>query len=296
MITTFLKRLLRFVISRPVQKRLGYRGSAKLLIIHADDMGMSDSENAGSLEAMDKGVVNSGSVMIPCRKFQIIADWVKTHTEADIGIHLTITSEWSSYKWGPVLPVNEIPSIVDGDGYFPASKKYISEMAVAEEVEKEYRAQITLAADSGLKPTHIDSHMYSAFATDEIINKYISLGNEFKVPVLLTYDLPFRILKSKNAIFADHLYCAKSEDYADGLADYYRKVLRSIKPGLNCLLVHPAYNDKEMQDITLDRQEFGGAWRQIDLDFFTSEECRSLIKENNIQLITWREIRDKLVL
>jgi len=175
------------------------------------------------------------------------------------------------------------------------TKVQIIKNAVADDVEKEFRAQIFKAIEAGIDLTHIDTHMYTAFSNNEILLKYISLGKEFKLPVLITYKLPISTWFSKNVIVVDQLYCAQPEDYIQGLNDYYCEVLRSIKPGLNSILVHTAFNNKEMQDITGDQPDFGSAWRQADYDFFTSDQCRQLIQDNDIQLITWREIRDKLI-
>jgi len=290
-----LKRILYHIFSGNIQKRLGYPRNAKLLIIHADDLGLSESENAASIEAMGKGMVNSGSVMIPCKKFLEIADYSKTFPEADIGIHLTLTSEWASYKWEPVLPISEVPSIVDLKGLFLESNEQVNKNAIIDEVEKEYRAQIKLALSSGISLTHIDNHMFTAFSNNRILNIYKSLGKEFMLPVLLTQELPVGTLIEKNAIIVDRLYYAQPEDFNKGLFNFYREALKSMKPGLNCILVHIAFDNEEMQKITLDQISYGSIWRQTDFDFFSSEECHQLIKENNIQLITWREIRDKLI-
>jgi predicted glycoside hydrolase/deacetylase ChbG (UPF0249 family) len=294
-IVNTLKLILRTISSGSIQERLGYSKDEKLLIIHADDLGISRSENAATFESMEKGMVNSGSIMVPCPAFNELSDYSKTHPNADIGIHLTLTSEWSSYKWGPVLPSAEVPGITDSRGFFYEGKDSLYKINVANEVEKEFRAQIKMAIKSGIELTHIDSHMYVAFTTGEIIKKYISIGKEYKLPVLLTYDLPISSWFQKNTIVVDQLYCAKPEDYVKGLKSYYEEAIKTIKPGLNCILVHVAFNNKEMQDITLDQQNFGSAWRQADFDFFTSVDCRQLVENHNIKLITWREIRDKLV-
>lgn len=290
-----LRKINSLISSGSIQRRLGYSKNAKLLIIHADDLGMSVSENTASIEAMGKGIVNSGSIMVPCPNFREIADYSKTHPEADLGIHLTLTSEWSSYKWKPVLPPNEVASIIDLNGSLLESQAQILKNAIPDEVGKEFRVQIFQAIEVGIDLTHIDTHMYTAFSNDEILKIYISLGKEFKLPVLLTYELPISTWFLKNAIVVDHLYCAKPEDYIQGLSNYYCEVMRSIKQGLNIILVHVAFNNKEMQYITGDQPNFGSAWRQADYDFFTSDQCIQLIQDNNIQLITWREIRDKLV-
>lgn len=294
-IVRVLKRIIRYVGSQNIQKRLGYPDNSRLLIIHADDLGLSGSENEATFFAMEKGMVNSGSVMVPCPEFIGVADYAKKNTNADIGIHLTLTSEWPSYRLSPVLSTSKVGSIIDMKGEFFENVRMVSENGLPDEIENEFRAQIKKALEAGIRLTHIDSHMYVAFANKEILKRYILLGNEFKLPVLLTYDLPVNTWFFKNRVVVDRLFCASPDNWNEGLGNYYRYVLKSLKPGLNVILVHTAYDNKEMQDITNNQLEFGSAWRQDDFDFFTSEECHKLINDNNIQLITWREIRDKLL-
>lgn len=295
----YTKKLLYFisstVFSNSIQTRLGYSKNTKLLIIHADDMGLSGSANAATIESMIKGMVNSGSIMVPCPKFQEIANFARSHQEADLGIHLTLTSEWPLYKWPTILPADEVSSITDRDGFMLESTKELLKSAEVAEVEKELRAQLKVATESGIDLTHIDSHMFAAFSSQEILNIYIALGKEFRLPVLLTKDIYFRNHNIPNEILVDHLYCAEPEKYTIGLKNYYGQILKSLKPGLNCILIHPAFNDAEMQNITNHIINYGASWRQDDFDFFTSNDCRLILRNNNIQLITWREIRNKLV-
>ena len=276
-------------------KRLGYPGRTKLLIIHADDLGLSSSENRASIEAFKHGMVNSGSIMAPCPKFKEIADFSRSFPEADLGIHLTLTSEWISYKWGPILSPDEVASLVDSNGYFFENKISLVKNFNMKDIEKELRAQINLVIESGIKLTHIDTHMLTAFFNPSIQKIYIALGKEYKLPALLNKDISIINFDIQKEIFVNRLYSAQPEHYRNGLDNFYRKVLKSLKPGLNCILVHVAYDNKEMQEITQNQINHGSDWRQKDFDFFTSSECKDLINNRNIQMITWREIRDKLI-
>ena len=296
-INSFNRRFLKILISSSSShliKRLGYPEGTKLLIIHADDLGLSSSENLASIEAITHGMVNSGSIMAPCSKYQEIADFSRSFPEVDIGIHLTLTSEWDSYKWGPVLAPNEVISLVDSNGYFFEKKKDLVKNFNSRDIEKELRAQIDLLIESGIDLTHIDSHMLIAFS-DPIIQKiYIALGKEYKLPILLNKEISILNLDLRKEIFVNRLYSAQPEHYRKGLDNFYRNLLNSLKPGLNCILVHVAFNNEEMQKITQNHNNHGSHWRQKDFDFFTSKECKDLINARNIQMITWREIRDKL--
>jgi len=282
------------VTTTSIQKRLGYPENTRLLIIHADDLGLSSSENEATFEAFEKGMVNSGSVMIPCNYVKQVAEYGKAHPLADIGIHLTLTNEWDTYKWGPVTSPDEVKSLVNSNGYFRPDKTGMVKAARSTDIEKELRAQIDSALRAGIDVTHLDSHMFVLFS-GKVLRVCYRLAKEYKLPLLLTNDLPVRYTLPRNAIVVDNLYYARAKDYKAGIANYYRQSLRSMKPGLNCIIVHLAYDNDEMKNLTGSQTIYGSGWRQTDFDFFTSDECRRLIDDNNIKLVTWREIRDKLL-
>ncbi|MEJ0030524.1 MAG: polysaccharide deacetylase family protein [Bacteroidota bacterium] len=151
-----------FAQQKTIQERLGYSKETKLLIIHADDIGVSHSENSASIYTMEKGVVNSGSIMVPCPWFPEISDYAKSHPNADIGLHLTLTSEWRNYKWGPVTSKDKVPSLLDEQGYFNSGTLALMKNGKPEEVEMELRAQIERAKKFGIDPTHFEAHMAGA--------------------------------------------------------------------------------------------------------------------------------------
>lgn len=280
-----------------VQERLGYPKNTKLLIIHADDIGVSHSENTATFQAMEKGVVNSASIMMPCSWVPEVANFAKHHPEADLGLHLTLTSEWKHYKWGPLLQ-NEVKSLLTENGYLTDGSVNLAEKAKVEEVEKELRAQINLAQQLGIDITHLDSHMGILFQSAELLQLYVKLGRELNVPVLLSKrdgSADMKSLFTERDVVADELYILSPADYAKGSKNYYTNVFRNLEPGLNVVLLHAAFDDAEMKAVTIDHPDYGAAWRQADYDFFTSDACRKMIKDLNIKLVTWREIRDKLL-
>src|SRR6476620_1329819 len=135
---------------KTVAERLGYPKNTKLLIIHADDLGVSHSENEASIQALEKGAVNSGSIMVPCPWFPEIAAYATAHPDADFGLHLTLTSEWRLYKWGPTLPRDQVPGLVNARGYFYGSVEDVGKHASLSEVEHELRSQIERAKEFGI--------------------------------------------------------------------------------------------------------------------------------------------------
>ncbi len=282
-----------------LSQNLGYQKDAKLLIIHADDAGLSQSENKATIQSLEQGSVNSFSIMVPCPWFYQVALYAKENPNYDYGIHLTLTCEWQSFKFGPVLSAKEVPSLVDNNDFFYKSRKELIENANPKEVILELRAQIDRALHFGLNPTHLDSHMYSLGASEELLKIYHELGEEYKLPIMLNKTLveemsglkDLLINSSQNAV-VDQVHLGNYEEFKIGnLSKFYENSLKSLMPGFNLLLIHPAFNTSEMTSITENHPNFGAEWRQIDLDFFTSKKCEQILFENNIQMITWKDIK-----
>ena len=282
-------------------EQLGYPRDSKLLIIHADDLGVSHSENIASISALEQGPVNSASIMVPCPWFPEIAAYARTHKNMDFGLHLTLNSEWNLYKWGPVSSRDSVPGLVNHSGYFYSAVDSLGMQGKAEEVELELRNQVKRAYNEGIDVTHLDAHMGAAISRPDFAAAYMRVGKEFKLPVLLdrrihAIDQPeIRSLLDENTVILDNIFIASPADYANGMAAYYTSVLKNLPSGLNCLLIHLAFEDEEMKAVTVDHPDYGAAWRQADYDFFTSAECSKILREENIQLVTWKELRDKIV-
>lgn len=279
-------------------QKLGYPVDTKLLIIHADDAGLSHSENQATIKALQNGSVNSYSIMVPCPWFYEMSTFAKNNPNYDCGVHLTLTCEWDNYKFGPVLPAREVPSLVDQNGYFYKTRKEFKNNAKLEEIKKELTAQIERALQFGIQPSHLDSHMCSIGVTPPILELYKELGKTYNLPVFINKGFVQSISLSdekynfENTLLADTLLIGNFNNFEKGeLKKSYEEALDSISPGFTIFLLHPAFDDTEMQGITINHPNFGSAWRQIDYDYFTSPECKTKLKENDIQLITWKEIQ-----
>ena len=280
-------------------EKLGYKKDAKLLIVHADDLGFAQAENAATIKSLEEGVVNSSSIIMPGSWVSEIANYAKKNDNAqDLGLHLSITSEWKNFKWGPVASKDKVPSLINKHGYFFAECP--SDASVAE-VEIELRAQIELAYAMGIKPTHLDSHMGCLFWGNlAFFEVYLKLAREYGLPCLVDRSFASlfpneeafkKMLKDQEVkVVLDQNFTISVEDNADGPAEYYTAILRSLKPGLTQFLIHTAYDNEEMQAITIDHPDWGSAWRQQDFDFFMSDACKKIIEEEDIKLVTWKEI------
>ncbi len=286
-----------------IVEKLGYDSTARLLILHADDLGLSHAQNQASIAGFEKDMVNSGSIMVPCPWFSEIAAYARQHPEFDLGIHLTLTSEWKHYKWGPVAPRGAVSSLVDSMGYFHLDCNTFAQYAKLEEVEIELRAQIEKTLTAGIKITHLDTHMGClVYSSAEIFQLYLQLGREYQLPVLLDVaglqlaPAAFRqYIDPKQDVILDRIHGISPAAFeANRMAEAYTEMIRQLTPGIHTILLHLAYDNAEMQGVCVDHPLWGATWRQRDYDFFTSEACRQLLAKEGIQLVTWAQIKSAM--
>ena len=279
--------------TRTIAERLGHPANSKLLILHADDLGVAHSENAASLDALDKGAVNSASIMIPTPWVTEVAEYAKKNPNADLGLHLTLTAEWATYRWGSTAPRDQVPSLHDEDGTLPRSTMTVMTRAKLDEVEKELRAQIDRAYAIGIKPTHVDSHMGALFSNPELMATYVKVARSYKLPFLGFIATPrpgTQAVVTKADIIPDTVIIADEKVPADKWKQFYLDAVKGLKPGLTELIVHLAYDDAEMRAVTVNHDAYGAAWRQRDYDVLNSAEFKKALKDNNVVLVTWREL------
>jgi predicted glycoside hydrolase/deacetylase ChbG (UPF0249 family) len=281
--------------AEPLAEALGHPSDARLLIVHADDLGFSHSVNAATIKGFDAGLISSASLMVPCPWFPEIAAYAKSHPEADLGLHLTLTSERTFYRWGPVASKDKVPSLLDAYGYFHQSWTD-GTVIDPKEAEVEIRAQIDKAYAMGVRPTHLDSHQYRLFANGKaLFETVLRVAREHRLPLLVARNwfAQWPYLEAElgpGDLLIDEALTIAPEVPPEKWAAFYTDALQRLRPGVTELLIHPGHDDEEMRAITRDRETWGAAWRQRDLTFFTSPEFRQLLQEQNIKLITWREL------
>src|ERR1041385_5722793 len=165
-------------------ERGGDPRDAKRRISHADDLGFAHSADAASFDALNSGAITSASIMMPTPWVTEVAAYAKAHPDADLGLHLTLTSEWQTYRWDGLAPTDKVPSLYDADGTLPNDEAIVAKRAKPEEVERELRAQVERALALGIKPTHLDSHMGALFTKPELVAAYVQVAHDYHLPFL----------------------------------------------------------------------------------------------------------------
>ena len=285
--------------TKTIAERLGYPADSKLLIIHADDLAVAHSEDIASFDALDKGAATSASIMIPCPWLTEVADYAKSHPDADLGLHLTLTAEWKTYRWGSVLSKESVPSLYDPTGYLFYDAEPFLKSVKANDVEREIRAQVERAIAMGIHPTHLDSHMGMLFARPDYFAAYVKVAHEYKLPFLaaIAPNTPpeMKALLSPNDVILDAIAIADPSIHPEGWKDFYFNVVKNLKPGVSELIIHLAHDDAEMQAVSVDHPDYGAAWRQRDYDVITSPEFKKVLQDNHIILIRWKDLKKLLM-
>jgi predicted glycoside hydrolase/deacetylase ChbG (UPF0249 family) len=278
--------------ARTVQERLGHPATARLLIIHADDLGMAHSVNRATFQALERGWVTSASILVPCPWFPEVARFARARPEADLGIHLALTSEWTTFRWGPLSPAEQVKSLLDPDGYLPLLETAVAQRARPEEAERELRAQIERARAAGIRITHLDSHMGSLYGTAGLLEVYRRLAREYGVPMrwARAQAPPAGGSVPEAEILVDQVVSLEPGVDPNGWRAAYEKRLSALPPGVHEMIVHLADSDEEMWGATADHPDWGAAWRRYDLDLVRSPEFREFLKAQGFVLVGWKDL------
>jgi len=295
----------------PVLKKLGFGEADRLAIIHVDDVGMCQASVEAFADLWDFGLVSSGAVMVPCPWFLEAARFARAHPEVDLGVHLTLTSEWDTYRWGPLSTRDPGTGLLDEQGYFYRRAEEVQERADPTAVQRELAAQIERAKAEGMQPTHADTHM-GTVAHARFMQGYLQTALQHHTPPMMLRldEAGWRKIAADHAgasfdpetIAALVQMVATLEgmgiplldqiagmpldtDPAHRLADA-KEAFSNLRPGITHFVIHAARDTPELRAITPD-------WpcRVADYETFLKEELRQYLKEIGVQVIGYRQLQ-----
>lgn len=292
-------------------KALGYSEKERLLLINADDFGLCHSVNSGIQQLLLDNIVSSATLMMPCGWAREAALWSARHPQIDVGIHLTFTSEWDFYRWGPVNRKGSTASLVTNEGYFPKDSKTFEQQADADQVRDELIAQIEMALAMGMKPTHADNHMGSLYG--------LATGRNFLPAVLdvcASYGLPFRLPRyllqengqiappelaeqakqvaqladAKGVVILDYLvglpFQLQDGETFESLKTNMQLLLKGLHTGVTELIIHPSLVTEELTAFHGQPEKRG-----MELELFRDADIQQTLQEEGIRIIRWRELQ-----
>ncbi|MFA4925941.1 MAG: polysaccharide deacetylase family protein [Candidatus Aminicenantales bacterium] len=252
------------------------------LVVRGDDMGMTHSANEAFELAFNRGIITSGGLIVPSPWFEDAVRRSLEHPDWSVGIHLCVNAEWKNYRWRPVLPYNLVSSLVDKDGFFyPSAQAFLAAGPKLDEIEKELRAQIDRALACGLKPDYLDTHMDSLESKEEYLTIVRKLAKE--------YNLPVSGWCGEDREFFD-IYNVAPEEKEKVLIEK----LKSAKPGLYLLVVHPGLDTPEERAL-IDQNPDGlknvYRYRSAEVRAITSPKVKKVINKRKIKLVSYRELK-----
>jgi hypothetical protein len=299
-------------------ERLGWNKGDRVLILHMDDAGMSHDSNMGIEQVLEKGAARSLSVMMPTPWVPEIVHYIKAHPGTDAGLHLTLTSEWHEYRWGPLAGAPAVPGLVDPEGALWSSVDAVVKHAKADEVDREMRAQVDRAERMGFHPTHLDTHMGTVYASPEFLDRYVQLGIEKQIPVMVpgghdTYiqaGRPAGALEPVRALGAklwdaglpvlDDLHnssydwkippgiATDDEKLRKWRTERYMETLAELKPGLTMVIMHCTAPSETFAKIS-----GSGAIRKADMLAMLDPQFKAFLKEQGFIVATWSEAMER---
>lgn len=285
----FLASALLFTVqawSQPSNSRQSATSSKPIqLLVRADDIGVAQAVNEACIMSFDNGIARSAEIMVPGSWFLDAVNRLKERPDYDVGVHLTLTSEWERVKW---RPLTDAPSLVDADGYFrpmtwqrsdfPPDTGFIEASPDLKEVERELRAQIELALRHlGDQVTHLTAHMATARATPDLEALTKRLAEEYG----LSFGHPD--LKSAGS-FGDSSSTGAEREQA------LIELIESLEPGRWLLVEHPALDTPEIRGMGHKGYENVASHRAAVTHAFTSPKVKEAIERCNVQLISYSDL------
>jgi chitin disaccharide deacetylase len=272
-------------VTTTLAERLGYGPDEKLLIINCDDLGSSRSANVAIYSALRHGLATSATLMVPCPWAR---DAASAYRGEDVGVHLTLNSEWETYRWGPIT---HSPSLLDGDGGFPRTIQDVWDHADLEEVRKECRAQIERAIFWGFDVSHLDSHMGTLQLRPEFFDVYLELAAEFRLPLRMAgasaesvVGFPFRRLAAEEGIVSTDWFVYTHV----GSRRTVERTLLDLRPGVTEIYFHPAVDTDELR---ASHPDWPGRVEDH-ASLCDDPTLRDMVERSGAKLIGFRELRE----
>jgi chitin disaccharide deacetylase len=288
------------MIGNPVLRHLGFAATDRVVVIHADDIGMCQATLPAFVDLLTAGLVSSGSVMVPCPWFPQVAALLRACPTADLGLHVTLTSEWATYRWGPLTTRDPATGLLDEDGYFPRDTETLWQNIDITAAYTEMQAQVARARQAGLEFTHLDSHMFAHFEP-RLLPPYVALGFAEAVPALVVRHWSYseqyapqiarwiRHWEDQGMPIFDHVTGSPPASWQDDRLQQAKALLDAVSPGLTCFLVHAACDTPELRAMAPD-----WPFRVADHAAFQSAELSNHIRQTGIQVIGYRVLRDAM--
>jgi predicted glycoside hydrolase/deacetylase ChbG (UPF0249 family) len=290
----------------PMLRKLGFSDNDRVAIIHADDIGFCQSSVAALDGLLGAGIVSSMAAMVTCPWFPAVAAYYRAHPAMDLGVHFTVNCEYETYRWGPITTCNPASGLIDRDGYLRQESASTQKRAKSAAVAAELTAQIKRAQAAGIVPTHVDSHMLTAWHP-KFLPDYLRIPLRYGIPPFfprvdpafaMKWGYPRRTAEVMEKLarrwegrgmpLFDRIFVMPLEN-ADDRIGTARRAMAALPPGLSYFILHPAVDSPELRTIAPD-------WRARVADYqaFTSAELAEYVRQSGIRVIGWRRIKDWL--
>ena len=284
-------------------ERLGFPKGKKVIILHADDIGMCHEANLAAADYLKKDAIQSAAIMMPCAFAAEAIDWSKKHADEDIGLHLTLTSEWENYRWGSVADAKTVPTLFDSEGKLWHEVPDVVIHASAADVEKEIRAQIEKSIAMGYRPDHIDTHMGTLYGHINYMKAFVKVAEEYHIPanvidvsdpeVLAGFrqkgypitDEAVKVFESYTMPKLDNFTSVPTGPTYEAKLENFKALIRGLKPGLTEIIFHPSVQTENLKTITHSWQQ-----RVWEAQMFNDPALQQFFKDEGIVFTNWVEI------
>lgn len=299
----------------PILEKLGLSANSKAVVFHADDIGSLQATIPAYRNLVRRGSISSASVMVPCPWFPAAAQVIRETAalpQSDIGVHLTHTSEWDAFRWGPISAIGRDPNsnLLDKAGYFHQQTGPVQANGKVEAVTAEIEAQIERALDpdeANIDVTHIDTHM-GTMMHPRFLPSYVATGFKYRIPIFairLTVDLlrkngydeetAERFAANSEMVEAEGmplfngfgmLPLREKSAFRDRL-EHARRTLEEAPAGLYYFIIHPAVDSPELRGTAPDWEA-----RVMDYTLFMSDTWQKMVEASGINVISMRQLRN----